>query len=51
MQLRLAAQKLADQLSQVEEMEAKIEGMLKGEQSGIMTTSMADSIRRQNQAQ
>ena len=32
-QLRLAAQKLADQLSQVEEMEAKIEGMLKGKEA------------------
>ena len=29
-QLRLAAQKLADQLSEVEEMEARLEGMLKG---------------------
>jgi len=28
MQLRLAARKLADQLSQVEEMEARLEGML-----------------------
>jgi hypothetical protein len=28
MQLRLAAQKLADQLSQVEELEARLEGML-----------------------
>jgi hypothetical protein len=33
MQLRLAAQKLADQLSQVEELEARLEGMLKGNQA------------------
>jgi hypothetical protein len=33
MQLRLAAQKLADQLSQVEEMEARLERMLEGNQA------------------
>jgi hypothetical protein len=33
-QLRLAAQKLADQLSQVEEMEARLERMLEGKEAG-----------------
>ena len=33
MQLRLAAQKLADQLSQVEELEARLERMLEGNQA------------------
>jgi len=32
-QLRLAAQKLADQLSQVEELEARLERMLAGNQA------------------
>ena len=32
-QLRLAAQKLADQLSQVEELEARLEGMLQAKEA------------------
>jgi hypothetical protein len=38
MQLRLAAQKLADQLSQVEELEAKLERMLRPQEETTADT-------------
>ena len=41
-QLRLAAQKLADQLSQVEELEARLEGMLEGKKASNTTCRSGD---------
>jgi hypothetical protein len=45
-QLRLAAQKLADQLSQVEEMEAKLERMLEGRQASNTTLRLGDMAEK-----
>jgi hypothetical protein len=42
-QLRLAAQKLADQLSQVEEMEARLEGMLENDTNGALSSQVKGS--------
>jgi len=46
MQLRLAAQKLADQLSQVEELEARLEGML-GRREAAGSTPLSLPSRRE----
>jgi hypothetical protein len=45
-QLRLAAQKLADQLSQVEELEAKLERMLEGKQAINTTLRLGDTTEK-----